>query len=315
MYGLIQSPPDSRDWNYAAVVASTPIPGSWVYPDTPLRDQGPHGTCVGFGSANMKDIQEQKDSQMQASALHIYRESKKIDGLPVGTEGTTLKAALSVLTNLGVCPEEELPYSRVSDPTATPTCPAEEIAKGKINGYARCYTVEDIKQALYKDGPVLIGVGITTPFRDLGPGEHHVTTLFGGQILGGHCMAITGYDDKRQARGKTGFFRLKNSWADWGEGGYVWLAYDVVTERSDMGMGLFMEAWSAVDLLTGFDGNKIEMWIGQTQAFVNGEARWLDSPPTIINGRTLVPVRFIAESLGCEVDWAPESRRITLTQR
>ena len=39
----------------------------------------------------------------------------------------------------------------------------------------------------------------------------------------------------------------------------------------------------------------------------------LDSPPVIINGRTLVPVRAIAEGLDCSVDWNAAARTVVIT--
>lgn len=36
----------------------------------------------------------------------------------------------------------------------------------------------------------------------------------------------------------------------------------------------------------------------------------LDSSPTILNGSTLVPLRFISETFGCEVTWKPEIKTV-----
>ena len=38
----------------------------------------------------------------------------------------------------------------------------------------------------------------------------------------------------------------------------------------------------------------------------------LDSAPTIVNGRTLVPVRFIAESLEKKVGWDAENKTVII---
>jgi hypothetical protein len=38
----------------------------------------------------------------------------------------------------------------------------------------------------------------------------------------------------------------------------------------------------------------------------------LDSPPVICDGRTMVPLRFIAETLGFEVAWEPTSKTVSL---
>ncbi len=48
---------------------------------------------------------------------------------------------------------------------------------------------------------------------------------------------------------------------------------------------------------------RVEMKIGNNEYFVNGEKKALDVPPQIVNGRTLVPARAVAESFDCDVDW------------
>ena len=50
-------------------------------------------------------------------------------------------------------------------------------------------------------------------------------------------------------------------------------------------------------------GDVVSVSIGGQYLTVNGEQKLLDSPPIIISGRTLVPVRAIAESFNCDVDW------------
>ncbi len=61
-----------------------------------------------------------------------------------------------------------------------------------------------------------------------------------------------------------------------------------------------------------FFGKTIELWIGRSTAMVNGEPMILDAPPTIINGRTMVPLRFCAETFGAEVGWDGTTQTITL---
>ncbi|MEZ4812729.1 MAG: copper amine oxidase N-terminal domain-containing protein, partial [Caldisericia bacterium] len=58
----------------------------------------------------------------------------------------------------------------------------------------------------------------------------------------------------------------------------------------------------------------LSMVIGQQTAVLNGEFVTIDQPPEIVNGRTMVPFRFIAESLGAEVAWNGEERLITMTR-
>ena len=50
-------------------------------------------------------------------------------------------------------------------------------------------------------------------------------------------------------------------------------------------------------------GDIVSVSIGGQYLTVNGEQKLLDSPPVIISGRTLVPVRAVAESFNCDVEW------------
>ena len=67
-------------------------------------------------------------------------------------------------------------------------------------------------------------------------------------------------------------------------------------------------------LITGTRGaTRIELTVDSTQATVNGEGVNLDAPATVMEGRTLVPVRFIAESTGQDVDWEARTRTVLIT--
>lgn len=57
----------------------------------------------------------------------------------------------------------------------------------------------------------------------------------------------------------------------------------------------------------------VSLQIGQKWAGRGLQAVELDAAPFLSAGRTLVPVRFLAESLGYDVGWEPSSRTVTLT--
>jgi len=57
----------------------------------------------------------------------------------------------------------------------------------------------------------------------------------------------------------------------------------------------------------------IVLTIGSNKALVGTQEVELDAVPEIVNGRTMVPVRFIAETLGFDVQWADGV--VTLTQK
>gem|GEM_PF-626151 len=56
----------------------------------------------------------------------------------------------------------------------------------------------------------------------------------------------------------------------------------------------------------------IELKIGRKYAVKNGVHIELDVPASIINGRTLVPARFIAETIGCRVLWENKSNTVII---
>ncbi len=55
------------------------------------------------------------------------------------------------------------------------------------------------------------------------------------------------------------------------------------------------------------------LWVDRPQGQVNGSPVNLDVPPTIVDGRTLVPLRFISENLGARLTWNAADKSIELT--
>ena len=49
--------------------------------------------------------------------------------------------------------------------------------------------------------------------------------------------------------------------------------------------------------------NKIELAIGDSVAYVNGEAKTMDVPAALLGNKTMIPLRFISEELGFNVEW------------
>ncbi len=59
-------------------------------------------------------------------------------------------------------------------------------------------------------------------------------------------------------------------------------------------------------------GKTVSLAIGSTTANVNGVETTLDVPAQLINDRTMVPVRFIAEGLGANVVWQEASQTVVI---
>ncbi len=57
----------------------------------------------------------------------------------------------------------------------------------------------------------------------------------------------------------------------------------------------------------------ITLQIGSTDAFVNEEKVTLDKAAEITGDRTFVPLRFVMESLGADVEWDPDTASVYIT--
>lgn len=57
----------------------------------------------------------------------------------------------------------------------------------------------------------------------------------------------------------------------------------------------------------------IILTIGQKDATIDGKTVSNDVAPKIVNDRTMLPIRFIAEALGAKVDWIEESQTVKIT--
>ena len=60
------------------------------------------------------------------------------------------------------------------------------------------------------------------------------------------------------------------------------------------------------------DDTTISLTLNKETAIVNGESISLAVPAKLINGNTMVPLRFVSESLGAEVNWDGGSKTITI---
>lgn len=63
------------------------------------------------------------------------------------------------------------------------------------------------------------------------------------------------------------------------------------------------------------DSITITMTIGSLTAYKNGEVYELQAPPVLEDDYTMIPLRFVAESLGCDVDWNGETKNITIKSK
>ena len=80
-------------------------------------------------------------------------------------------------------------------------------------------------------------------------------------------------------------------------------------------LGASVEWDDATKTVTSVKGDTtVKLTIGKAAITVNGADKALDVPAQIVDSRTLVPVRAIAESFGCEVGWDDATKTVTITK-
>ncbi len=80
---------------------------------------------------------------------------------------------------------------------------------------------------------------------------------------------------------------------------------------------LFLITLSLVLILAGTASaevrdRSVNLVIGESQAQINDQSVTMSAPAQVVEGRTLVPLRFISEAFGCEVLWNNDTRTATV---
>ncbi|MEQ8174209.1 MAG: stalk domain-containing protein [Syntrophomonadaceae bacterium] len=65
-------------------------------------------------------------------------------------------------------------------------------------------------------------------------------------------------------------------------------------------------------ILAKKDKTLLVIQIGKTNAIINGKTQTLDSPPVIVDGRTLVPLSFVATALDAKVAWDGPTETVSI---
>lgn len=89
---------------------------------------------------------------------------------------------------------------------------------------------------------------------------------------------------------------------------YIVLAFKDASTYSE-----YSEEISATTLPTEHPGKTIRLYIDNTQYLVDGIESSMDIAPIVRNGRTLLPIRYVAEPLGAQLDWDSSEQKVSLS--
>lgn len=177
--------PRSRNFAFSAVRETvTPVAKYW-YPGSVL-DQGREGACVAFAdSGELSASPVRVTGVTNTFALNLYHDIQAYDR-SIGNNfdsGASTLAGQAVLKN-----------------------------KGYTTEYRWAFTLEEIRDALITEGPVVIGIEWRDGMYYTDPNGR---VRVDGNVVGGHEILLTGYSPKRKLAGEIAYheyYRWRNSW-------------------------------------------------------------------------------------------------------
>ncbi len=194
---------------------------------TPVKDQAFCGSCVAFGTIavleSMVKIAAQSPTlTVDLSEAHLYFCYGPDRGaLPCPDGGWWPDDSFACLKT-GVVDEIGFPYTDVDQPCRLgPDATNRRTTASSVVVLDR---VSDMKRHLATVGPL---AACFTTYEDFTffyrGGVYRYNEETSGEFVGGHCVAIVGYDDNQKC------WIGKNSWGtEWGAGGYFRIGYGEV---------------------------------------------------------------------------------------
>jgi len=188
---------------------------------TPIRDQKACGSCTAFACLGVLEAWVKIQSQNAFIMPDLSEQHLFSCGGGSCDWGSTPWEMLGALRDIGMPDELCFPYQSGDDGQTRPcsqTCDDWPSRAWSISNYNWVLPPnEEAIKAAIMTGPVWAGVLIYRDFMSYRGGVYeHVT----GDFVGGHSMAIVGWDDG------LGAWIVKNSWGTrWGDDGYIYFKY------------------------------------------------------------------------------------------
>lgn len=166
-------------------------------------------------------------------------------------------------------------------------------SKIHCNGWARLRDADEVKTALKQGYRVIASYSISKNFGKVNGG---IEPKYPTKITGKHQVMIRGWTTIYGQE----YFVIVNSYGE--RNGNKGMVYVPVNRDFHDAVLLDIET----DIRPKCQ--KMELFICSNMMRVDGEIKKMDAYPYIKNNRTYMPLRFVAENLGADVEWNEETR-------
>lgn len=192
-----------------------------------VRTQGGLGSCVAWGAGycmatamvSLTGNSLPSSDSAIASPAHLYAKLLAKRNFNCSS-GTYVKDALDILVMEGVLSLADRPYSDKACTSPSGSGPFSVPSYFKIEPS----NINEIRIACARQAIMPFGMTVYRDFENIPHTSDFIYSHAAGDNScpqGGHCMAIVGYDDSKNA------FKIMNSWSTtWGNQGFSWISYD-----------------------------------------------------------------------------------------
>jgi C1A family cysteine protease len=209
---------------------------------SPIEDQGNLGSCTAHAGVSLYEYFENRafGKYIDGSHLFLYKATRNLMH-ETGDTGAYLRSTMGAMALFGIPPEEFWPYDiNQFDDEPTAFCYAyghnyQAISYARLDqtGMTQAEILSSIKRFTAAGIPAMFGFTVYDSIYDAEQTGEIPFPTQNNSIIGGHAVAIAGYDDNMQLPNAPtkGAFIIRNSWGtSFGDEGYCYLPYDYVLQ-------------------------------------------------------------------------------------
>lgn len=231
-YGWIPDLPDRNDFKFPQQLKAVHLPKAVDLRKSgfcsPIKDQGGLGSCTGNGIARIDEFAMRRQGQAMSdrSRLFIYYGEREIEHTVDTDSGAMIRDGLATIAKLGAPAESIWPYNIPAYCQKPPQGAYDDAQLHQAVTYHAVpnTTMRSVMEVIAGGTPVVIGFTVYEFFEQVSSGgvieipSDHANY---GQVLGGHCVVIEGYEQVRKNGRSVTYATIANSWGDsWGDKGY-----------------------------------------------------------------------------------------------